>query len=295
VTSRTGRAVATVLAVLFVAVGAGIVALWPGDDRAAVGPIAAGEIVAATVDGVTGQGCERFAGEGCQLARVTLTGGREAGRQSYLALPSTQFAPALERGDRIRVARNTTPGGSQAPLDDRDIQPLSFVDFERGRALAVLVFAFAVLVVALAGWQGVRSLIGLGVGLAIVVGWMVPSLLAGNPPLAVALIGGLAVMLVTTVLTHGFGLKSAAAMLGAAATLLLIVGAGAAAVDLAWLAAGRVDAFFERGLHHWDWAAGRLLVEEAGGSCVWLDDGWPGLLAASHDELLAELQPFVAS
>ena len=69
--------------------------------------------------------------------------------------------------------------------------------------------------------------------------------------------------------------------------------AGAAALDLAWVAAGRVDAFFERGLHHWDWAAGRLLVEEAGGSCAWLDDGWPGLLAASHDGLLAELRPYV--
>jgi myo-inositol-1(or 4)-monophosphatase len=69
--------------------------------------------------------------------------------------------------------------------------------------------------------------------------------------------------------------------------------AGAAALDLAWVAAGRVDAFFERGLHHWDWAAGRLLVEEAGGSCAWLDDGRPGLLAASHDGLLAELRPFV--
>jgi myo-inositol-1(or 4)-monophosphatase len=69
--------------------------------------------------------------------------------------------------------------------------------------------------------------------------------------------------------------------------------AGAAALDLSWVAAGRLDAFFERGLHHWDWAAGRLLVEEAGGSCAWLDGGWPGLLAASHDGLLAELRPFV--
>jgi myo-inositol-1(or 4)-monophosphatase len=69
--------------------------------------------------------------------------------------------------------------------------------------------------------------------------------------------------------------------------------AGAAALDLAWVAAGRVDAFFERGLKHWDWAAGRLLVEEAGGSCAWLDDGWPGLLVASHDGLLAELRGFV--
>ena len=40
---------------------------------------------------------------------------------------------------------------------------------------------------------------------------------------------------------------------------------GAAALDLAWLAAGRLDGFWERGLHLWDIAAGFLLVREAGG------------------------------
>jgi myo-inositol-1(or 4)-monophosphatase len=69
--------------------------------------------------------------------------------------------------------------------------------------------------------------------------------------------------------------------------------AGAAALDLAWLAAGRVDAFFERGLKRWDWAAGRLLVEEAGGAVEWLDDDWPGMVAASSPELLAELRAFL--
>jgi myo-inositol-1(or 4)-monophosphatase len=71
--------------------------------------------------------------------------------------------------------------------------------------------------------------------------------------------------------------------------------AGAAALDLAWLAAGRVDAFFERGLQHWDWAAGRLLVEEAGGAVEWLDCDWPGMLAASGSGLLEELRPLVAA
>jgi len=41
--------------------------------------------------------------------------------------------------------------------------------------------------------------------------------------------------------------------------------AGAAALDLAWLAAGRVDGFWEAGLKPWDTAAGQLLVTEAGG------------------------------
>jgi myo-inositol-1(or 4)-monophosphatase len=39
---------------------------------------------------------------------------------------------------------------------------------------------------------------------------------------------------------------------------------GAAALDLAWCAAGRVDAYYERGVHHWDVAAGALLCERAG-------------------------------
>jgi myo-inositol-1(or 4)-monophosphatase len=40
---------------------------------------------------------------------------------------------------------------------------------------------------------------------------------------------------------------------------------GAAALDLAWVASGRFDAFFEMGLSPWDMAAGALLVREAGG------------------------------
>ena len=40
---------------------------------------------------------------------------------------------------------------------------------------------------------------------------------------------------------------------------------GAAALDLAFVAAGRYDAFFEIGLASWDVAAGILLVREAGG------------------------------
>jgi myo-inositol-1(or 4)-monophosphatase len=40
---------------------------------------------------------------------------------------------------------------------------------------------------------------------------------------------------------------------------------GAAALDLAWTAAGRIDGFWEHGIHLWDTAAGIVLVREAGG------------------------------
>jgi len=46
---------------------------------------------------------------------------------------------------------------------------------------------------------------------------------------------------------------------------------GAAALDLAYVAAGRVDAFWEIGLSAWDTAAGTLLIQEAGGHIGTLD------------------------
>ena len=46
---------------------------------------------------------------------------------------------------------------------------------------------------------------------------------------------------------------------------------GAAALDLAWVAAGRLDAYWERNLSPWDMAAGLLLVREAGGFVTDLD------------------------
>jgi myo-inositol-1(or 4)-monophosphatase len=51
---------------------------------------------------------------------------------------------------------------------------------------------------------------------------------------------------------------------------------GSAALDLCFVAAGRVDAYVERGLHAWDLAAGGLVVEEAGGRVEGLDGSPPG-------------------
>ena len=67
--------------------------------------------------------------------------------------------------------------------------------------------------------------------------------------------------------------------------------AGAAALDLCMVAAGRLDGYYERGLQRWDWAAGRLIVEEAGGSVIELSDEPAGLLVATPAiaEELAEL------
>jgi myo-inositol-1(or 4)-monophosphatase len=66
---------------------------------------------------------------------------------------------------------------------------------------------------------------------------------------------------------------------------------GAAALDLAWVAAGRLDAFIERGVQQWDWMAGRLLVTESGGEVVLLDatDERPAGIAVAHPELVGAI------
>jgi myo-inositol-1(or 4)-monophosphatase len=47
---------------------------------------------------------------------------------------------------------------------------------------------------------------------------------------------------------------------------------GSAAIDMAYVACGRFDGFWEEGLHAWDVAAGVLLIEEAGGRVSYYDD-----------------------
>ena len=68
---------------------------------------------------------------------------------------------------------------------------------------------------------------------------------------------------------------------------------GAAALDLAWTAGGRFDAYYERGVKHWDVAAGALICERAGLAVRELPPAPPaerGMLVAPPaiaDELLA--------
>lgn len=70
---------------------------------------------------------------------------------------------------------------------------------------------------------------------------------------------------------------------------------GAASLDLAGVAAGRLDAYFERGLHPWDMVAGGLLVTEAGGRIGGLGGGAAGraMTIAAGPELFARLAQII--
>ena len=75
---------------------------------------------------------------------------------------------------------------------------------------------------------------------------------------------------------------------------------GSAAMDLCMVAAGRLDAYYEHGLHVWDSAAGALIAAEAGARVVLPEPGDPNSTAALvvaaapgiADELLAALERF---
>jgi myo-inositol-1(or 4)-monophosphatase len=72
--------------------------------------------------------------------------------------------------------------------------------------------------------------------------------------------------------------------------------AGSAALDLAWVACGRLDGYYEHGLNAWDWAGGALLVAEAGGEVRRLPaaGGLPSALVAGAPavvDALAEQLP----
>jgi myo-inositol-1(or 4)-monophosphatase len=80
--------------------------------------------------------------------------------------------------------------------------------------------------------------------------------------------------LATALVATGFG-YAASLRTSQARQLVDVIGrvrdvrrGGSAALDLAWVACGRLDGFYEAGLGRWDWAAGLLLVEEAGGRVV---------------------------
>ncbi|HZS07751.1 MAG TPA: inositol monophosphatase family protein [Blastocatellia bacterium] len=73
---------------------------------------------------------------------------------------------------------------------------------------------------------------------------------------------------------------------------------GAAAIDMACVACGRMDGFWEHGLNPWDMAAGAVIVEEAGGRMGQLDGApfdtyLPSMLCTNshiHEEMLAVLR-----
>jgi uncharacterized membrane protein len=198
--------------VLALVVLAGTVALWPRGQVArpgAAGPQDRTRLVPAILTKVQTVPCEEadpaVAQSTCIKVEAQLAGGR---RVSFETTDPT--GDTFRAGQRVKLAESAQQGG----------QPTYYIqDLERTRPMLVLVALFVLAVVGFGGWQGVRSLVGLVVSFAVIVGFIVPAILRGHSPLPVALVGAMAIMLASLYLSHGVGRKTTAAVVGTALAL----------------------------------------------------------------------------
>jgi uncharacterized membrane protein len=108
-------------------------------------------------------------------------------------------------------------------------------DIQRGVPLIALASIFVFAVLALGRLRGALAVVGLVVSLVVLIKFLVPALLAGNPPVLTAVIGAGAVMLVVLLLAHGPTVRTATAIVGTAAALVLTIVLATLFVELAGL------------------------------------------------------------
>jgi uncharacterized membrane protein len=219
------RAMLVVVGVIALAVLGGAAALWPRGELpkpAAGGQADSTRLVSATLTKVTRVDCPEadpgVPGSICIKATTRLAGGRQ------VSFDTTDPTGGMFRaGQRVRLAVNEQPG--QPPY-------YNIQDLERGRPLLILIALFVGAVVAFGRWQGIRSLLGLGLSFVIIVSFVVPAILHGHSPVLVAVTGAMAIMLISLYLSHGTGPKTTAAVVGTALALGLT-----AALAIAFVAA----------------------------------------------------------
>lgn len=212
--STAGRIFAGTLALVAVATIVGLVLLWPeGQAGLRFGSGLAAKTQRAEVVRVTTLPCSGFEGT-CRGVAARLETGRDRGRITVFQLGTGGIDPPVAVGDSVRLAR-------EVPLPGASAGSYILADFERRSPMLWLAVAFAALVVLFGRLRGALSLVGLAASLVVVIAFVIPGILTGEPPLAVAVVGSLAIMLVTILLTHGIGPKAVAAALGTAGSLLL--------------------------------------------------------------------------
>ena len=212
-TPRAARLAAVLVFALAAAVVIAMAILWPTGERVELTTQSAlADTESAVVEAVEERRCQGLAGTTCRTFEIRLASGPDEGERTSFTLQATPpLDPEIHVGDELRVIKQT---GEELSY--------RFADFDRTSTLLWLGLAFCALVVTFGRLRGALSLVGLAVGLVIVLVFVVPAIAQGEPALAVAIVGSLAAMLVTITLAHGLGPKSLAAILGTAATLLLV-------------------------------------------------------------------------
>ncbi|NJD27337.1 MAG: YibE/F family protein [Chloroflexi bacterium] len=157
---------------------------------------------------------------------IRVESGPRAGEllEGYLQGPGgQQDVPRYVLGDEVVVSLAQGPDTVYVAVSDRYRVPL----------FLGLVGLFALAVIAVGGWRGLRSLLALALTLGVVAKIVVPLLLAGWEPVPLAVAAGTAVTLATILLTEGVRPSSLAAVGGTFASLALTAGLAAGVNALA--------------------------------------------------------------
>jgi len=220
--ARRARWILTALVVpLLVATVVALLAMWPrGETPIGSVPLAgtgmtieAGtvvEVVDAAAPGATTDG----------QVRVELSSGSNAGQVAPVQVPPEIMANGMEAGDRVRLMFSPSAMGTGSPY--------VFWDFERTAPVGWLALLYAVVVLAVARWRGLAAMVGLAGSLGVIVVFVIPAIMLGQPPLLVALVGASAMMFLSLYLAHGVSIRTTTALLGT------FVGLGITVALAAW-------------------------------------------------------------
>jgi uncharacterized membrane protein len=167
-------------------------------------------------------------GEGAQCVQtlIAIDSGPNEGANTLLESSGGPGQAQFAVGDNIRLSRQVDPTGTTT---------YSFYDYERTWPLTALAAAFAVVVVAVAGWRGLRALIGIVVAFGVLVVFMLPALRDGADAIPVALVASAVILYAVIYLAHGVSLRTSAALLGTLTSLLLAAVLSWGAIELTHL------------------------------------------------------------
>jgi uncharacterized membrane protein len=167
----------------------------------------------------------------CASVKVRLTDATQRGKVVSVQVTGPTVEEGLAPGVGALVARFPDATGQIGVGQD----VYAWVDFDRAQPMWLLLGIFVIVVLAVARLRGVAALIGVGLGFAMILLFLLPALRRGENPVAVTLVGSVAVMLVVLYASHGVSAKTTCALLGTVAALLVTAGLGSWAASAAHL------------------------------------------------------------
>lgn len=236
VSKHLRRVIAAVLIPFAAAVVVGLVVLWPGGapphERTGVGfdrqsqqatvtkvvqvdcksVNASAEAPTGDTSTAEGSSAQQQATGECKKATIRVDTGKDKGR-TFTEIIQPDQSRQLHQGEKVVVAYE--------PSAPRDLQ-YSVTDVNRKFPMALLAGIFALAVVVVGRLRGLMALIALTVSFLILTFFILPAILQGSNPLAVAVVGASAIMLIALYMCHGLSARTSVAVVGTLLSLVLI-------------------------------------------------------------------------